>query len=274
MEMRMNFKEHVISTIKNKNSAVCVGLDVEPGKIPAVLKNEKNPVLKFNQEIIAATKEYTAAYKPNLAFYEQTGIKGLECFEKTLEFMGGDVIKIADAKRGDIGNTSKKYAHAFFEHFSCDAVTVSPYMGEDSITPFLEKEDKGVFILALTSNKGSFDFQMQKMADGRYLYEFVIEKINSWNAKKNCGLVVGATHPELFEGIRKLAPDLPYLIPGIGAQGGDLENTVKYGFVKNDVLSLVNSSRAIIFASDGPDFAERAGEEARKLRDHINKCLK
>jgi orotidine-5'-phosphate decarboxylase len=269
----MNFKENVIKTIKERGSAVCVGLDVELNKLPAVLKNEKDPVLKFNKEIIDATKEFAAAYKPNLAFYEQFGTKGIEYFERTLEYIGDGVIKIADAKRGDIGNTSKKYAQAFFEHFNCDAITVSPYMGEDSITPFLEREDKGVFILALTSNKGSFDFQMQKMADGRYLYEFVIERINSWNTKKNCGLVVGATHPQMFEGIRKAAPDLPYLIPGIGAQGGDLENTVKYGFVKNDVLSLVNSSRGIIFASDGADFAERAGEEAKKLRDQINNCL-
>jgi orotidine-5'-phosphate decarboxylase len=269
----MNFKEKIIETIKFRKSAVCVGLDVEPDKLPAILKNEKDPVLKFNTEIIAATKDYVAAYKPNLAFYEQSGVKGIECFEKTLEFIGGGIIKIADAKRGDIGNTSKKYAQAFLTAWDCDAITVSPYMGEDSVSPFLDREDKGVFVLALTSNKGSFDFQMQKMADGRYLYEFVIERINAWNTKKNCGLVVGATHPQMFEGIRKLAPDLPYLIPGIGAQGGDLENTVKYGFVKKEVLALVNSSRGIIFASSGPDFAERAGEEAKKLRDEINKYI-
>jgi len=269
----MNFKEKVISRIKEKGSAVCVGLDVEPGKLPEILKNEKDPVLKFNKEIIEATKEFTAAYKPNLAFYEQFGTKGFGYFEKTLEYIGGSALKIADAKRGDIGNTSKKYAQAFFETFDCDAITLSPYMGEDSVTPFLDREDKGVFILALTSNKGSFDFQMQKMADGRFLYEFVIERISSWNVKKNCGMVVGATHPQMFEGIRKLAPDLPYLIPGIGAQGGDLENTVKYGFVKNDVLALVNSSRGIIFASNGTDFAEKAAEEAKKLRDQINNYI-
>lgn len=263
----------MINTIRMKGSAVCVGLDVEPGKLPQILKNEKDPVLKFNKEIIEATKEYTAAYKPNLAFYEQFGTKGFEYFEKTLEMMGDDVLKIADAKRGDIGNTSKKYAKAFFEIFNCDAITVNPYMGEDSVTPFLEREDKGVFILALTSNRGSSDFQMQKMPDGRYLYEIVVEKISSWNKNNNCGLVVGATHPQMLEGIRKLAPDMPYLIPGIGAQGGDLENTVKYGFVKDEVLALVNSSRGIIFASDGPDFAERAGKEAKKLRDMINSYL-
>ncbi len=269
----MDFNKRVVDTIRSKRSAVCVGLDVEPGKLPQILKNEKDPVLKFNKEIIEATQEFTAAYKPNLAFYEQFGTKGFEYFEKTLDMMGGDVLKIADAKRGDIGNTSKKYAHAFFETFNCDAITLSPYMGEDSVTPFLEREDKGVFILALTSNRGSFDFQMQKMSDGRFLYEIVIEKINSWNIKNNCGLVIGATHPQMFEGIRKLAPGIPYLIPGIGAQGGDLENTVKYGFVKDEVLALVNSSRGIIFASDGPDFAERAGEEAKKLRDMINSYL-
>lgn len=269
----MNFKDKVIKTIKARNSALCVGLDTESGRLPDILKNEKDPVLKFNREIIKATKEFTAAYKPNLAFYEKFGTKGFGYFEKTLEYIGDDVLKIADAKRGDIGNTSKKYAQAFFEHFNCDAITLSPYMGEDSVSPFLEREDKGVFILALTSNKGSFDFQMQKMADGRFLYEFVIERINSWNIKKNCGLVVGATHPKMFEGIRRLAPDLPYLIPGIGAQGGDLENTVKYGFVKKEALALVNSSRGIIFASDGPDFAERAAEEAKKLRDSINSFM-
>ncbi len=269
----MNFKEKVIQAIKIKNSALCVGLDTEIAKLPDILKNEKDPVLKFNKEIIGATKEFTAAYKPNLAFYEQFGTKGFDYLETTLGYIDSGILKIADAKRGDIGNTSKKYASAFFDYFDCDAVTVSPYMGEDSITPFLGREDKGVFVLGLTSNKGSFDFQMQKMADGRCFYEFVIEKINSWNTKKNCGIVVGATHPEMFENIRKLAPDLPYLIPGIGAQGGDLENTVKYGFVKGDVLSFINSSRGIIYASSGPDFAEKAAEEAKKLRDSINSFM-
>ncbi|MFO7809895.1 MAG: orotidine-5'-phosphate decarboxylase [Candidatus Delongbacteria bacterium] len=269
----MNFKQRTIDIIKQRRSALCVGLDTDPAKIPDILKKENDPVLKFNKEIIDATKEYAAAYKPNLAFYEQLGTKGLDYFEKTLEYIGDAILKIADAKRGDIGNTSKKYAQAFFEHFNCDAITVSPYMGEDSVSPFLEREDKGVFILALTSNKGSRDFQMQKMADGRYLYEKVIEQINSWNQKNNCGLVAGATHPEMFEGIRKLAPHLPFLIPGIGAQGGDLENTVKYGFVKDHVLSFINSSRGVIYASTGPDFAERAGEEAKKLRDRINNYL-
>lgn len=269
----MNFTDKIISTIKTRRSALCVGLDVDLGKFPEILKNEKDPIAKFNKEIINATQEYVASYKPNLAFYEQFGTSGISDFEKTLSYIDDNVFVIADAKRGDIGNTSNKYATAFFDQFNCDAVTVSPYMGEDSIGPFLDREDKGVFILALTSNKGSNDFQMMKMENGKYLYEHVIETINKWNIKKNCGIVVGATHPQMFENIRKLTPDMPYLIPGIGAQGGDLENTVKYGFDKDRVLALVNSSRGIIYASSGSDFAERAAEEAKKLRDQINELI-
>ena len=269
----MNFSEKVISTIRNRKSAVCVGLDYDVTRIPEILKNEKDPIYKFNKEIIEATKPFVAAYKPNLAFYENYGVEGLNSFEKTLSLIDKEIITIADAKRGDIGNTSKKYAEAFFKYFDCDAVTVSPYMGEDSVLPFLEDEEKGVFVLALTSNKGSNDFQMMKMANGKFLYEHVIETIERWNVKKNCGLVVGATHPQMFESIRKLAPEMPYLIPGIGAQGGDLENTIKYGFVKEKVLSLVNSSRGILYASNGSDFAEKAAEKAEELRDQINELI-
>lgn len=269
----MNFTQKVVSTIQNRKSALCVGLDFDISKIPAILKNEKNPIEKFNKEIIDATQEFVAAFKPNLAFYEVYGSKGIEAFGKSLEFIDNDIVVIADAKRGDIGNTSNKYAKAFLENFDCDAITVSPYMGEDSIRPFLENESKGVFILALTSNKGSQDFQMQKMANGQYLYETVIERVNTWNEKQNIGLVVGATHPSMFKGIRKLASKMPYLIPGIGAQGGDLENTIKYGFVKNEGLALINSSRGIIYASDGADFAEAAAKKAKELRDQINSLL-
>jgi len=270
----MNFTDKVIETIKQRNSAVCVGLDVDLNKIPDILKNEKDPIQKFNKEIINATSEFVAAFKPNLAFYETYGLEGIKAFEDTLSYIDNDIITIADAKRGDIGNTSNMYAKAFFEKFNCDAITVSPYMGEDSIMPFLENEEKGVFILALTSNKGSNDFQKLKFENGKYLYEHVIETIaNNWNTKKNCGIVVGATHPEMFEDIRKLAPEMPYLIPGIGAQGGDLENTIKYGFVKDKVLSLINSSRGIIYASSGKDFAEKAAEKAKELRDQINEVI-
>lgn len=269
----MSFTEKVITSIKNRKSAVCVGLDFDMTKLPEILRNEENPIEKFNKEIIAATEEYVVAYKPNLAFYETFGSRGIEGFAKTLSYIDNEILVIADAKRGDIGNTSNKYAKAFLENFDCDAITVSPYMGEDSVGPFLENEEKGVFVLALTSNKGSRDFQMQKMANGKLLYETVIEKVNSWNVKKNIGLVVGATHPQMFEGIRKLAPEMPYLIPGIGAQGGDLENTVKYGFDKEKVLALVNSSRGIIYASNGADFAEAAAKKAKELRDQINALL-
>jgi len=270
----MNFTDRVIETIKKRNSALCVGLDVDLTKVPEILKNEKDPIYKFNKEIIEATSEFVAAYKPNLAFYESYGIEGFNSFEKSIKNIDSDILIIADAKRGDIGNTSARYSKAFFEYFNCDAITVSPYMGEDSVMPFLDNEEKGVFILALTSNKGSNDFQMMKLENGKYLYEHVIETINNkWNANKNCGIVVGATHPQMFEGIRKLAPEMPYLIPGIGAQGGDLENTVKYGFVEKKVLSLINSSRGIIYASNGPDFAEKAREKAKELRDQINQLI-
>lgn len=269
----MNFTERVVEAIKKNKSAVCVGLDVDLDKIPEVLKKEADPILAFNKAIIEATKDYVAAYKPNLAFYESYGTDGLRQFEKTLSYIPSDKIIIADAKRGDIGNTSKRYAKAFFETFGCDALTVSPYMGSDSVEPFLEDESKGVFVLALTSNKGSFDLQMVKTEDGRYFYEKVIENISSWNKRKNCGLVVGATHPQMFEGIRKLAPEMPYLIPGIGAQGGDLENTIKFGFYKEKILALVNSSRGIIYASSGADFAEVAGMKAKELQEEILKHI-
>jgi len=266
----MNFKTKLDTVIKATNSAVCVGLDFDLKLIPDCLKNDSDAIFKFNKEIIDATREFTAAYKPNLAFYETFGVKGLEAFLKTVEYIGSDRFIIADAKRGDIGNTSKKYAEAFLTNFNCDAITVSPYMGEDSIMPFLEDENKGVFILALTSNKGSNDFQMLKTEKGTYLYEEVIKTVIKWNVKGNCGLVVGATHPSMLGDVRKLAGDLPFLIPGIGAQGGDLEATVKYAFVKDKGLALINSSRGIIYASKEADFAERAGIEAKKLRDQIN----
>ncbi len=265
----MNFTEKVVKTIAKTNSCVCVGLDIDTSKIPACLKNEKDPISKFNKEIIEATKDLVCAYKPNLAFYESYGIKGIESFEKSIKNIGSDILVIADAKRGDIGNTSKRYAKAFLEYFDCDAMTVSPYMGFDSVEPFLEREDKGVFVLAVTSNKGSKDFQFLQTDQG-YLYEVVIKKLVDWNEKNNIGLVVGATHPQMHSSIREIAPEMPYLIPGIGKQGGDLENTVKNAFVKEKMLSIVNSSRAIIYASNGPDFAEKAREKAMELRDQIN----
>ena len=269
----MNFTDRVVDVINKKNSNVCVGLDVDLEKIPSILKNDPDPIYKFAKEIVESTKEYSSAFKPNFAFFECYGPKGLEALQRLTEEMGDDIIKIADAKRGDIGNTSKRYSKAVFDFFNFDCVTVNPYMGEDSVLPFLEDETKGVFALALTSNKGSKDFQMQKLQDGRYLYEKVIESLNGWNGKKNLGLVVGATHPNMFEGIRKLTPEMPYLIPGIGAQGGDLENTVKYAFVEEKRLALINSSRGIIYASNGSNFAEVAAQKAKELRDQINNII-
>ncbi|MBN1970621.1 MAG: orotidine-5'-phosphate decarboxylase [Candidatus Delongbacteria bacterium] len=269
----MNFTEKVITVIKHKQSCVCVGLDTDLDKIPSILKGEKDPLYKFSKEIYDATKDYAAAFKPNFAFFECYGPEGMDALSRLAAEMDDDIIKIADAKRGDIGNTSSRYNKAVFDFYNFDAVTVNPYMGSDSVLPFLENEEKGVFVLALTSNPGSKDFQMQKLENGQFVYEKVIEQINSWNSKRNCGLVVGATHPTMFEGIRNIAPEMPYLIPGIGAQGGDLENTVKYAFHKKDILALINSSRGIIYASSGADFAEVARKKAKELRDQINELI-
>ena len=265
----MKFIEKLKNVSHKNNSLLCVGLDTELEKIPKFLLGEKDPIFAFNQAIIDSTSDLVCAYKPNLAFYEAYGIKGLEALKKTCEYIPEDIPIILDAKRGDIGNTSKMYAKAIFDEFKADGVTLNPYLGEDSLSPFLEYEDKCSFILCLTSNAGAKDFQLQNI-EGKPLYKIVAEKVKSWNKKMNCGLVVGATYPTQLKEIRELAEDLPILIPGVGAQKGDAEQTVKYGTDKNGELAIINSSRGVIYASSEKDFAQSARVEAKKLRDLFN----
>ncbi|MBL0174225.1 MAG: orotidine-5'-phosphate decarboxylase [Ignavibacteria bacterium] len=258
-------------TTKNK-SLVCVGLDTDPAKIPAHLRTEVNPVLAFNRAIIEATADVVQSYKLNLAFYEALGPDAHETIRLTLDAIPTDIVTIGDGKRGDIGNTSAMYAAALFDGFGFDAVTVAPYMGYDSVQPFLAHKDKGVFILTLTSNKGSRDFQYLEV-EGRPLYAHVLDRILEWNEAGNCGLVVGATHPSELAAIRATAGDMPILIPGLGAQGGDVEQSVRAGVTPAGLRGVFNSSRGILYASGERDFAARAREAAIALRDEINAAL-
>lgn len=252
--------------IKSKESFLCVGLDTDMQRIPSHLKKEADPIFAFNKQIIDATIDYTVAYKPNIAFYEALGAKGWESLEKTIEYIPDHLFTIADAKRADIGNTSTMYAKAFFEQMNFDSITVSPYMGKDSITPFLEFDRKWVIILAATSNPGSFDFQNLIVEDdSEKLHERVIRKSSEWGKPNNIMYVVGATRVESLVNIRRLIPDHFLLIPGVGAQGGDLASVCKYGMNRQCGL-LVNSSRGIIYADSTKDFAKVAGQEARKLQ--------
>ncbi len=267
------FKEKLQQTIQKKSSLLCVGLDPDISRIPKHLLQEKDPLYIFNREVITATREYAAAYKPNIAFYESLGSAGWDLLEESLSLIPKDSIIIADAKRGDIGNTSRKYAETFFKVYNFDAITVAPYMGYDSISPFLDFEDKGIFILCLTSNEGSRDFQYIS-SDSEPLYVQVAKKANEWNLKYgNCGLVVGATHPEDLEYLRSISPNLPFLIPGIGAQGGDLPLTIQFGTDHEGGSALINASRSVIYASNGSDFAAAAEKAAKSLRDNINSLL-
>ena len=269
-------RKELVENIRRKGSFLCVGLDTDIKKIPEHLLREENPIFAFNKAIIDATAPYCVAYKPNLAFYESLGVEGWLAFEETVKYIKAnypDQFIIADAKRGDIGNTSKMYARSFFEHLDIDAVTVAPYMGEDSVTPFLGYEGKWVILLALTSNKGSHDFQFMKEADGKRLFENVITKSQGWAGPEEMMYVVGATQGEMFKDIRAVAPDSFLLVPGVGAQGGSLEEVAKYGMI-DDCGLLVNSSRGNIYASSGEDFAEAAGREAAKLRDQMAELLK
>lgn len=265
-------KQELVSQIFNKKSFLCVGLDTDPTKIPKHLLDFSDPIFEFNKRIIDATKDYCVAYKPNIAFYEAAGVKGWESLQKTLEYIPKECFTIADAKRGDIGNTSNLYARAFFDKDSSgldfDSVTVAPYMGADSVLPFLEFKNKWVILLALTSNKGSEDFQFSELSEGGRLFEKVLETSKLWGDDQNMMYVVGATQAESLTEIRKIIPDSFLLIPGVGAQGGSLAEVSKYGLNKDCGL-LVNSSRAIIYASSGEDFAERAAEEARKVQQEM-----
>ncbi|RMG78151.1 MAG: orotidine-5'-phosphate decarboxylase [Bacteroidetes bacterium] len=261
-------REELFAKIQQKQSWLCVGLDPDLTRIPRHLLGAKDPVFEFNKQIIDATKDYCVAYKPNLAFFEALGTKGWETLEKTLDYIPQSHFTIADAKRGDIGNTSRLYAKAFFETLDFDAVTVAPYMGEDSVKPFLEFEGKWVILLALTSNKGSRDFQFASQDGGMPLYEKVLRKAQTWGTPDNLMFVVGATHPEMFGRIRQIVPEHFLLVPGVGAQGGDLDAINRFGFNTRCGL-LINSSRGIIFAGTGEDFAEKAGLAARDIQSKM-----
>ena len=264
-------REELIEQIKTKKSFLCVGLDTDLKKIPQHLLNDNDAIFTFNKNIIDATAPYCVAYKPNLAFYEAFGVKGMIAFEKTINYLNEyypDHFIIADAKRGDIGNTSKMYARTFFEEYDVDALTVAPYMGEDSVTPFLGYDGKWVILLALTSNKGSNDFQLTTDTEGERLFEKVIRKSQQWGEINNMMYVVGATQGKMFEDIRKVAPESFLLVPGVGAQGGSLEEVCRYGMTKDCGL-LVNSSRGIIYASNGEDYAEVAGQKAKELQEQM-----
>jgi orotidine-5'-phosphate decarboxylase len=254
--------------IKKKRSCLCIGLDTDLLKVPKHLLATKDPVFEFNKQIIDATYEYCVAYKPNIAFYEALGPKGWESLQKTMEYIPKDIFTIADAKRGDIGNTSALYARAFFEQMNFDSITVAPYMGEDSVTPFLVK-DKWVILLAHTSNSGSHDFQtLEVNSSGKKLYEEVISRSQRWGTPDQLMYVVGATHSDQISNIRSLAPEHFFLVPGIGAQGGDLASVMKHGMNKQCGL-LINSSRAIIYASASQDFAKKAADEAMKVQHEM-----
>ncbi len=266
-------RQRLFEEIRRKNSYLCVGLDTDLTKVPKHLLGEPDPVFAFNQQIIDATHEYCVAYKPNLAFYEALGPKGWESLQKTIEYIPKDLFTIADAKRGDIGNTSSLYARAFFESMNFDAITVAPYMGEDSVKPFLEFRDKWVILLVHTSNPGSADFQLIESAKtGKRLYEEVLAKSREWGTPDNLMYVVGATRADKIGEIRKLAPEHFFLVPGIGAQGGDLGEVSRYGMNRQCGL-LVNSSRAIIYASAEKDFALVAGLEAKKVAEEMKQHL-
>lgn len=266
----------LFNNIKKKKSFLCIGLDSDIEKIPAVLHGEKDPVFRFNKEIIDATHEYAVAYKPNIAFYESRGADGWISLENTVDYIKSqypDIFLIADAKRGDIGNTSKMYAKTFFEHLDFDAITVAPYMGEDSVSPFLEYPDKWVILLALTSNSGANDFQfLVDREDQTRLFEKVLQISSGWGTENNMMYVVGATKAEMLRDIRKIIPDHFLLVPGIGAQGGSLEDVAEYG-INNKCGLIVNSSRGIIFADSSDKFAQKAGEEAKIVKDKMAAIL-
>jgi len=268
-------KEKLIHIIQEKQSFLCVGLDTDIAKIPAHLKQESDPLFAFNKAIIDATAPFTVAYKPNIAFYECYGISGWKSLEKTAQYIKQtypDIFLIADAKRGDIGNTSRMYAQAFFENLPFDSVTVAPYMGEDSVTPFLSYSDKWVILLALTSNKGAYDFQFIQSESHEPLYAHVLKMSKQWGTDENIMYVVGATKAEMLTHIREIIPNHFLLVPGVGAQGGSLQEVAKHGITKECGL-LINSSRAIIYADSSTSFAETAAFEAQKIQQEMAEIL-
>ncbi len=269
----MNYNQ-LANLIKEKKTFLCVGLDTDTSLIPKHLLKYEDPIFEFNKLVIDATKDICVAYKPNIAFYESHGIQGWQALEKTIKYLNEttDCFTIADAKRGDIGNTSNMYAKAFFEWLNFDSVTVAPYMGKDSVTPFLEHKDKWVILLGLTSNAGSADFQFLQSKDGKKLYEQVIGKAQQWGTHEQLMFVIGATHPEYIAEVRKLAPDNFFLVPGVGAQGGDLESVCREGKNANGGL-LINSTRQVIYASKDTDFDVKAREQALELNDVMRKFI-
>jgi orotidine-5'-phosphate decarboxylase len=263
----------LIRTIRERKSFLCVGLDPDMSKIPVHLHQEKDPIFAFNKEIIDQTRDLCVAYKPNLAFYEAHGLAGWRAFERTVKYIGKKHLIIADAKRGDIGNTSTMYAKAFFEKLRCHAITIAPYMGQDSIQPFLEFKNKWAIVLALTSNTGSKDYQMTEQTNsGQLLFEKVLHTTSAYGSHKNMMYVIGATHPEAFAKVRKIVPKHFLLVPGVGAQGGDLAAICKYGMNK-DIGLLVNASRTILYADSGEKFGGAARVEAQKIQQEMADLL-
>ncbi len=265
-------RQQLISEIHRKKSFLCIGLDTDLKKIPSHLLDQEDPVFEFNRQIVEATHDLCIAFKPNMAFYEINGSTGWMSLEKTLKIIPENIFKIADAKRGDIGNTSTMYAEAFFKTLNFDAITVAPYMGEDSVKPFLQFENKWVILLALTSNSGSKDFQMLMSDQEEYFFSHVLETASSWSDNQKMMFVVGATHPRMMERVRAIVPDHFFLVPGIGAQGGSLEEVCKYGLNRECGL-IVNSSRDIIYAGNGKDFAEKARDKALAIQRQMSSLL-
>lgn len=268
----MDFNK-LVENIKKKKSFLCVGLDSDLKKIPQHLLTEEDPIFEFNKQIIDATKEYCVAYKPNIAFYEALGPKGWKTLQKTLDYIPNDIFTIADAKRGDIGNTTNYYAQTYFETYNFNSLTVAPYMGHDTVAPYLEHKDKWVILLGLTSNAGALDFQLQKLMDNSFLFEKVLKISKNWGSEQNMMYVVGATKADMLTRVRAIVPNHFLLIPGVGAQGGSLKEVAKYGL--NDTCGLlVNSSRGIIYASSGEDFAQVAGNKAKEIKEEMEVILK
>lgn len=265
-------KSELIRQIKAKRSFLCVGLDTDKTRIPEHLLNTDDPIFEFNKAIIDATKDFCVAYKPNIAFYECLGEEGWKALKKTMEYIPKDIFTIADAKRGDIGNTSRYYAKTFFEYLNFDSVTIAPYMGSDSVQPFLEFQDKWAIVLALTSNEGAKDFQFFTNQKGERLFEEVLRKSSKWGSAENMMYVVGATRAEGIGEVRSIVPHHFFLVPGVGAQGGDLREVAKYG-LNEDIGLLVNSSRGIIYASNQADFAEKAGIKAKEIQAEMESIL-
>jgi orotidine-5'-phosphate decarboxylase len=263
----MKFIDKLLAASEKNKSLLCVGIDPDPAQMPDI------PLFDFIRGIVDATVDLVCAYKPNFAFFEAMGLEGQETLIKTIKYIPDNIPVIGDAKRGDIGNTSKAYAKAVFDVFKCDAVTVSPYLGYDSVEPFLQYKDKGIFILCRTSNKGARDFQDITAPDGRPLFEMVAGKALEWDVEGNIGLVVGATYPEELKKIRELCPDMPLLIPGVGSQGGDLELSIKYGVDSRGEKAIINVSRQVLYASKGGDFSTAAEKKAVEIRNNINQIL-